>query len=315
MRRPTPARRGLAATALALALGLTLAACSGSSDDDPSASPTPSATSAEDTADQAAVDGITVEGDAGAAPTVTLPSTPFNVSSVIVKVVEPGTGDTIEDGQQLAIKSVIISGADGSVATSTYTGEPDKVLLTSDLGDLHKKLVGQKVGARFVVTQPPQSATDPTYVRVAEIVSAETLPTRATGTAVKPPAGLPTVALDAEGVPTITAATGAAPTTLVAQPLITGTGDPVTAEQTLTVNYDLALWDGTKVTSTWEDGKPAQFPLSSVIPGWQEGLVGKPVGSQVLLVVPPAKGYGAKASDTIPANSTLVYVVDILAAE
>ena len=46
----------------------------------------------------------------------------------------------------------------------------------------------------------------------------------------------------------------------------------------------------------------------------QEGLVGQPVGSQVLLVVPPDKGYGAKASDTIPANSTLVYVVDILAA-
>ncbi len=168
---------------------------------------------------------------------------------------------------------------------------------------------------RFVIAVPPSSADDTTTnLTIAEIVDAQTIPTRASGTAVTPPAGLPTVTLDADGKPTITPASGAAPTTLVTQPLITGTGAPVTADQTLIVNYSLALWDGTEVTSTWDAGKTSQFSLSSVIPGWQEGLVGQPVGSQVLLVVPPDKGYGAKASDTIPANSTLVYVVDILAA-
>ena len=317
MRRPTTAGRGIAATALALALGLTLAACSGSSKDgaSPSPSATPSASSAANAADEAAVAAITVTGDPGTQPVVTLPSKPFDVTSAVVKVIEPGTGATIEDGQQLSILSVVVSGADGSVADSTYTTAPDSVILDSDLGDLHDTLVGQKVGARFVMTIPPQSASAPTtYVRVGEVVSATTLPTRATGTPVMPPPGLPTVTLDAKGKPTVKAATGPAPTTLVAQPLITGTGAPVTADQTLTVHYILTLWDGTKVQSTWDTGKPAQFALSSVIPGWQEGLVGQPVGSQVLLVVPPDKGYGAKASDTIPANSTLVYVVDILAA-
>ncbi|WP_051640024.1 FKBP-type peptidyl-prolyl cis-trans isomerase [Cellulomonas sp. URHE0023] len=316
MRRPTIARRGIAATALALTLGLTLAACSGDSEDD--ASPTPSATSTADPAaeaDEAAVAAITVTGDPGAEPVVTLPTTPFEVSTTVVKVLTPGTGETIEDGQQLTIQSVVVSGVDGSVAASTYTTTPDIVILDADLGDLHDTLVGEKVGARFVRTVPPQSADDPTsYVQVGEIVAATTIPSRASGTPVTPPAGLPTVTLDSDGKPTVAAATGAAPTTLVVQPLITGTGAPVTAEQTLTVNYDLSLWDGTAVTSTWDDGKPAQFALSSTIPGWQEGLVGQPVGSQVLLVVPPDKGYGAKASDTIPANSTLVYVVDILAA-
>lgn len=317
MRRTTTARRGIAATALALTLGLVLAACSGDSSDDASASPTPSAseTSAVNAADEAAVDGIVVTGDLGTEPTVTLPTTPFTTSTVVVKVLDPGTGATIEDGQQLTIKSVVVSGADGSVAASTYTGDPDVVPLTSDLGVLHDTLVGEKVGVRFVMTSPAQSADDPTtYVRVGEIVDAVTVPTRASGTPVTPAPGLPTVKLDADGAPTITPATGAAPTTLVVQPLITGTGAPVTADQTLTVNYTLALWDGTEVQSTWEDGKTAQFALSSTIAGWQEGLVGQPVGSQVLLVVPPDKGYGAKESDTIPANSTLVYVVDILFA-
>lgn len=316
MRRPTIARRGLAAAALALALGLTLSACSGDSTDgdSPTASPTASSDPAAD-ADAAAVAKITVTGDPGVEPVVTLPSTPFNVTTRVVKVVEPGTGATIEDGQLLTIRSVIISGADGTATQSTYTTAPDELILNSDLGELQDLLVGEKVGVRFVIAVPPQSADDPTtQVTAAEIVDAKTIPTRASGTPVTPAPGLPTVTLDADGKPTITPATGAAPTTLVAQPLIAGTGAPVTADQTLIVNYSLALWDGTEVQSTWEDGKTAQFPLSSVIPGWQEGLVGQPVGSQVLLVVPPDKGYGAKESDTIPANSTLVYVVDILAA-
>ena len=318
MRRTTTARRGIAAAALALTLGLALAACSGGSTDgdSPTASVTPSAS--EDpavAADEAAVAAIVVTGDPGTAPTVTLPSTPFNVTTTVVKVLVPGTGATIEDGQLLTIPSVVVSGADGTVANSNYDTEADSVTLDSSLGDLHDLLVGQKVGVRFAMSIPPQSTTDTTsYVRVGEVTTATTLPTRASGTAVTPPAGLPTVTLDADGKPTVTPASGTAPTTLVAQPLIKGTGPAVTADQTLIVNYSMSLWDGTSVQSTWEDGKTAQISLSTAIPGWQQGLVGQPVGSQVLLVVPPDLAYGAKSSDTIPANSTLVYVVDILAA-
>ena len=46
----------------------------------------------------------------------------------------------------------------------------------------------------------------------------------------------------------------------------------------------------------------------------EAGSTGHTVGSQVLLVVPPSLGYGSEAKDKIPANSTLVFVVDILAA-
>lgn len=52
----------------------------------------------------------------------------------------------------------------------------------------------------------------------------------------------------------------------------------------------------------------------SLIKGWDQALVGQTVGSRLLLVVPPSLGYGDKASGSIPANSTLVFVIDILEA-
>lgn len=67
--------------------------------------------------------------------------------------------------------------------------------------------------------------------------------------------------------------------------------------------------------SSWSRGGPATFSLSQVVKGWTNGLAGQTVGSQVLLVVPPSEGYGDTAQNGIPANSTLVFVVDILSAQ
>ncbi len=123
--------------------------------------------------------------------------------------------------------------------------------------------------------------------------------------------------VDTGSVVNTATATGTAPTSLVVQPLIQGTGAKVASGQTVVVNYSVWLWDGTKFDSSWDRG--ATFPVQNigqaqVIDGWNQGLVGQTVGSQVLLVVPPSLGYGATAQGSIPANSTLVFVVDILAA-
>jgi peptidylprolyl isomerase len=67
--------------------------------------------------------------------------------------------------------------------------------------------------------------------------------------------------------------------------------------------------------SSWESGSPATFEIGTgaVIPGWDEGLVDQTVGSQVLLVIPPAKGYPKGSPDgSIKPTDTLVFVVDIL---
>ena len=313
MRRTTTARRGLAAAALTLSLGLALAGCSGDSGDDPSPSASP--TSTANPADAAALAKVEVEGEPGSKPTITLPTTPFEVSALTVRVVDEGDGDEIEEGQTLSIQTAAVNGTDGSELGDTYSTTPEKIVADENLlPELHDALVGQQVGVRILFALPAEGGTN---VVVGEVVEAKDTPKPLAGPegeAVTPAAGLPTVTLDADGKPTVTPVAGDPPTTLVVQPLIKGTGAEVTADQTLTVNYSLFLWDGTPVESSFDSGEPATFALNAVIPGWTEGLAGQTVGSQVLLVVPPDKGYGDQASDSIPANSTLIFVVDILAA-
>jgi len=82
------------------------------------------------------------------------------------------------------------------------------------------------------------------------------------------------------------------------------------------VHYTGWTWDGNKFDSSWDKGSTFSTTIGSgeVIKGWETGLIGKAVGSQVLLVVPPDQGYGTSANGPIPGGSTLVFVVDILNA-
>ena len=87
--------------------------------------------------------------------------------------------------------------------------------------------------------------------------------------------------------------------------------------QLLIAQYEGVIWRNDKVfDSTWKNGTPAGFEIGvgQVVKGWDDGLVGKRVGSQVVLVVPPADGYGKSGSSTagIKGTDTLVFVVDIL---
>jgi peptidylprolyl isomerase len=88
--------------------------------------------------------------------------------------------------------------------------------------------------------------------------------------------------------------------------------------QTISAQYHGVLWkDGSVFDSSWQRGAAADFPIGvgAVIPGWDKTLVGKKVGSRVLLVIPPADGYGKAGSPPkISGTDTLVFVVDILDA-
>ena len=114
-----------------------------------------------------------------------------------------------------------------------------------------------------------------------------------------PVAGLPTVTAD-DGRTTITVPATAPPTELVVQPLIEGNGRRRQAGQTITVHYTGVLWaTGRSSTRRGTDALAHATSRSAparVIPGWDKGLVGQKVGSQILLVVPPAEGYGAKGA-------------------
>lgn len=119
---------------------------------------------------------------------------------------------------------------------------------------------------------------------------------------------------DKDGTPTIAAGTGTEPTQVIAKTLTKGDGDEVSQSDLVLANYVGTLWNGTIIDSSYSRGAPAGFSLGSVIEGWKYGLAGQHVGDRVQLVIPSEWGYGTTGSgSTVPANSTLVFVVDILA--
>lgn len=86
----------------------------------------------------------------------------------------------------------------------------------------------------------------------------------------------------------------------------------------LVMSYTGRLTDGTvfdsNVDPKFNHVEPFEFTLGAgqVIQGWDEGLVGMKVGEKKTLTVPPEKGYGSRAVGSIPANSTLIFEVELI---
>jgi peptidylprolyl isomerase len=279
----------------------------------PAAEPSPAPSPSE--ADVEAVDAIEVSGPVGKEPEVTFEA-PLEVSGPTSRVVSEGTGEELTEGAQVTIDYVVIAGKNGKTSGSTWeTDKPETFTLGDPQYDLlNDRLIGQKVGTRLVMASTAMDQT--IQVTMVEVAEVKEIPTRAEGTAVEPEAGLPTVELADDGQPTVTIPENyEEPTDLVVQPLVEGDGAEVTKDQTVTVQYAGCLLDGTSFDSSWSRGTPTSFPLNGVIPGWTNGIAGQKVGSQVLLVVPADQGYGDQENGAIPANSTLVFVVDILEAK
>ena len=285
-------------------------------------------------ASASALDKVSVSaGDAKTGPKVTLKTKPVSVTRTTTKVVTEGKGATVTKANAVTANYLLLNGKDGKQLDSSFGKQAVPMDLSSGklLTGLTKGLVGQKVGSRVLVAIPPADAfstqgnsqlgiggTD-TLIFLIDITSASTPLTQATGTAVAPKPGLPTVKVaDPKKAATITVPKAAAPKNLVVQQLIKGNGPTTKAGQTIKVSYTGVLWkDGKKFDSSADHGGTAEFPIGvkQVISGWDKGLVGQPIGSRLLLVVPPAEGYGAKGSPPIISGTdTLVFVVDILDA-
>ncbi|MCX4638116.1 hypothetical protein HEP86_09170 [Streptomyces sp. RPA4-5] len=123
----------------------------------------------------------------------------------------------------------------------------------------------------------------------------------------------PKVSGQADAKPKVEKGQGTAPKKLQVKVLKEGDGPAVKKGDALNANYLGQTWEGKAFDNSWDRGAPATFEIGSgkVIKGWDEGLVGQKLGSRVELVIPPDKGYGAQAQQSIPANSTLVFVVDL----
>ena len=117
--------------------------------------------------------------------------------------------------------------------------------------------------------------------------------------------------------PKVVPPSGPPPKKLVIKDLIKGTGPAATASSTVSVQYVGILYKGGKqFDASWSDGsgQPVSFPLSGVIKGWQQGIPGMKVGGRRELIIPPSLAYGSTAQSKIPANSTLVFVIDLHSA-
>ncbi len=102
---------------------------------------------------------------------------------------------------------------------------------------------------------------------------------------------------------------------LLYQVITPAEGEQPKDTDTVQVHYKGTLIDGTQFDSSYDRGEPATFPLNRVIPGWTEGVQLMPVGSKFKFVIPPELAYGDQDTPSIPANSTLVFEVELLKVE
>jgi len=119
--------------------------------------------------------------------------------------------------------------------------------------------------------------------------------------------------------PVVPRQSGAAPTTLIVQDVVVGTGAEAKSGDSVTVQYVGVLFaTGKEFDSSWKSGKPFTFTLGSggVIPGWDQGVAGMRVGGRRRLIIPADLAYGAAGSPpAIPANAALVFDVDLLSVK
>ncbi|PZG04768.1 FKBP-type peptidyl-prolyl cis-trans isomerase [Nonomuraea aridisoli] len=312
-------RRALAVLA-AVPLMFFAAACG--SDDGTGAAP------ATATASGAAASGLKVTGNVGAKPTVAFPAgSPATKSSY--EVIQPGSGDGIKAGDRVIVNLTVWNwdGKGNAVQGSSYdTKAPETIPVNEQLPQvLQEGFTKVKHGGRLLAVlasdieaQPQATSAEPTKVFVFDVVGTQP-PALKVATGKETGESIKGVKVDNPGgekAPTLTTKTDEKPSKeLVVKTVIQGTGAKVQPNQMVTVHYTGKIWGSDQqFDSSWERGEPAEFPLNQVIQGWQQGLAGVPVGSRVVMSIPPEMGYGAQEQQGIPANSTLVFVVDVLGA-
>ena len=302
-------------------VGLTAAALVGcSSAGSGGCTPTPSA-------DTSALDLVTVTGDADAKPDVEV-HTPFHVTSTQYEQVITGAGTPITDNAQLVVLDIsLIDGTTGkAVATSAYDGDLSRVFalerFVESVPGLSNAMHCAAAGSRVVAALAPgdieaQSAasfglTDQDST-IAVVDVRKVYLARADGALqYNARSGMPSVVRAPNGRPGVIVPDGAPPSDVAVEVLKKGTGDVVTGDDPVRVHYTGVLWSDKSVFDTTWDGDPKSVTLDQTVPGFQDAVKGQTVGSQILVVVPPDQGYGDKEQSGVPANSTLVFVVDIL---
>lgn len=315
-------------------LGVTLAltACSTPSPEPDASADAAKSITSECTPDGAGSKSVTVSGDFGAEPTVTFES-PLSVTDTERSVVIEGTGtDVANAGAQVSVSYVAYNASTGkTIDTTGYGAEAPTADLAVDeslyIEGLVRAINCSVEGDRVVAVMPPADAfgatgeesfgvgADDSIIFVIDINSVVIVPSQAWGEPQEAEKGLPTVALAKDGAPTITIPKGDAPTELKVSVLKKGDGAVIAAGDTVSLEYTGVIWaTGKTFDSSWKTAGATTFPTTGVIEGFSAAMVGQAVGSQVLVIIPPASGYGSegKPAAGISGTDTLVFVLDLL---
>jgi FKBP-type peptidyl-prolyl cis-trans isomerase len=290
-----------------------------------------------------AADGVAqIEGQFGAKPEIRVPEDAEPSGETVVETVTAGKGPQIKASDFVRLDWTVEKWGGGRSLGGTWAdatadaGKPRRQSV-EQLGKQSQQLPakvldavkGKKAGSRILVQgtagdligqglNPASGISEKdVLVWVVDAVAGTAVDARAEaeGAQAAPEKGLPEVQAPPHKAAVITIPEGVkAPAELEQQVLVKGDGKKVEAGQGLIAQYTGVKWeDGQKFDSSWDHGGATAFQIGtgSVVAGWDQGLVGKHVGDRVLLVIPPALGYGASPGSEL-AKNTLVFVVDIL---
>ncbi len=319
-RSPRRPLRRLLSLPLVLLLAFTLAACGGGSGDEESGS---SASSG--------LDSLTISGEVGSQPDVTFDGE-LKVDDIETEVVEEGDGEEVAAGDSVLTHIWIGNGFEQKEAFSTYDAQAPQLFTVDDksLSEFFiKALEGQTIGSRVAVAASAETAfgeagntqlgigNKDTVVAVVDLVAA--VPDGPEGTEQKAPSWAPALKGD-DAAPTGLdfAGTPKPDDSLQSASLVEGKGEEVQKGQTIVVNYLGQVYGGKKPFDESYSGQPTSFQIGvgGVVKGWDQTLVGAPVGSRVIMALPPDFGYGDQGNEQagIKGTDTLYFVVDVLAA-
>ncbi|MPZ61823.1 MAG: hypothetical protein GEU93_11115 [Propionibacteriales bacterium] len=281
------------------------------------------------------INGVTVTGERDEAPKLKLDEG-LKIKETATEVLEEGDGPELKAGETILVHMVALQADNQESLINTYEGDgpiafaldQQRLMQVGFPPGIADILEGRHTGDRVLTAMTPKdlmagqsSQGAPALVAVFDIErSQDSEPLDGvSGDAADLPAGLPQLQLNNEDVPTGFDAAGAgkAPKELGVHAVIEGDGDEIESGDLVTVNYLGQIYpDGNIFDQSYERGEPTTFQLreGALIPGWVKGLEGMKKGSRVVLVIPPADGYGKQGNPNakIKGTDTLVFVIDIL---
>lgn len=315
--------RPLAVLSTVALSAVVLAGCAGSPEGGESPEPTSSASSEclVDAKPGVGSDAIKVTGEGLDAKIEVPEGTEFD--DVQRTILKEGDGDEVRAGDFISIRYQVVEADTNKVVETSERGADGVLPMLLDPANAQRQIVDSTqspvfiaaaecapLGSEMVLALPGQEGQGAIVVYMQTL---EELPTTASGEKADAPEDMATVKLAKDGAPSVSIPGGDAPAETVIGVLKQGDGPKVGEGDLVTVQYLGVKWsDGTEFDSSWSrDAVPSQFQTTGVVTGFRKALEGQQVGSQVLVEIPPAEGYGASKGHELE-KETLVFVVDIL---